>query len=220
MPTRAAPGGAYILSADHIISQARLRHIVAALSCVHYGDPTSKYEGDSSRGTLTHFTGTGKEVGLAWAGTGVAAVVYDKNYTHPLEPEDAFADAPRALSELIGRARALLIDLTGGFWLLDDVASRKPPFPARDGLHLLNGYVVAPEDALFSDLVHPNWVTQSSITDEQGRLAIRLAADTRPTVLRPEDIAIALEPYMDPPTAFNIENAKAMFAQVGIVWPS
>ncbi len=217
------------LHARHrLVSQARLHATLQALSAVHYS-PLCEYEGDDRTGTYVYNNGCGDHFAMAWSCEGFVALVFDHDMNDEAEapeeqwdPERFFRSVPASLAPLVSRVITLgNRQATGSLWITDGPDARWDA--TGQGLDMLQGFAQSAEAALFGSGLLQSWRELSSVSEEQARLAMRLAeaASRGPLVIRPEDEASMLakppEGLGDPPPE-NAPEAARLFAALGITW--
>lgn len=215
-----------------IVAQVRLRHVIAAFSCVHHGPAASAsaFEGTSSDGRYVTANGEGDHLLARWSAAGIVLMAFDHESAStevalPVEercPERLFAGAPASLTQLVDDVTGWEERLgTAGWWL----AARE------DGNHTsgwvdessqIRPYLLTPREAMDGSLEYPGWV--SSLSRGQGRLAASLAYEpvSREHVLTEKEEAVLLSPPgRDALPSFDAENVRAaveMLRELGIVW--
>jgi hypothetical protein len=215
-------------SRHRFVSQARLHATLQALSAVHYS-PLCEYEGDDRTGTYVYHNGCGDHFAMAWSLEGFVALVFDHDMNDEAnapeeqwDPERFFRKVPAALAPLVSRVITLgHRAATGSLWITEEPDARWDA--TGQGLDMLGGFALSAEAALFGAGLLQSWRELSSVSEEQARLAMRLAeASSRgPIVLRPEDEATMLakppEGLGDPPPE-NAPGAALLFTRLGITW--
>jgi hypothetical protein len=218
VPPSGPHGGPTDALRDEVVARARLRHILCAFSCAHFGvDDGEVFAGDPGTGFLALANGEGDHHLLAWSPEGVVGIELDhemgESEIHLAEeardPGRWLADAPGELSELVERASAFGDRrATGGMWIRGGVAE------VLGDTSQLRPYTRDVAEALAA------WLAGHSLTPAQGAIAVRLAASA-PCAIGEEDATAILAPPIGWDRVLrpeDVEAAAAMLARVGVVW--
>jgi hypothetical protein len=196
------------VSRARFIEQARVAFVLDTFSGLHYPNASgSSWAGGARVGTYVHYTHSGNHWAFAWDESGLVALVFDhesgrSEYDQPEEarkPLRWLKNLPPALFDLAERTAGLVERLaTAGLWTAGKRHGLSDAWkePYAHGLEYLRGYALSAEEAVFGDTLRQNWLELQSLSEEQGRLAIRLAqaAGRSPVEVSSEDEAVLLRP--------------------------
>jgi ankyrin repeat protein len=228
------------LARDPTVHQARLHHLLCALSVVHHGEAgsLSEWRGDGREGEYVHHDGSGNTVSLAWNEAGVVALASERESVTRGErrlapgarkPLRHLPGLPAALNEAAERAADGVARLaTAGLWAAGGGGGTSLPLVplGAHGVHRLLPYALAADAAVFGRGVRQGWLELTSLSEAQGRLALRLASALRrapaPGVaLAPEDDDVILAHPETGRAARDLGRARRaaeMLASAGVRW--
>jgi hypothetical protein len=220
---------------SHVVAMARLHHVLWSFSGLWFSGarPLGQLLGTAGSGGYLSDDGSGDRLHLVWTAHAIVGVVFDheserSQYAIDRRERDPLASLhglPPVLASLARRAAKGLEDLvTAGLWAADDESGVS--FSDRDAVHGLEhfaGFLLDEEEALFGDHLTQNWLELSSLSEAQGRLAVRLAraAANGPVSLGKHDEEILVTPPPDRDGPLDPAVAKAVrgaLLEAGITW--
>lgn len=91
------------------LSRIRLRHVLDAITSLHFGAQSSEFEGDDREGIYWNASGSGDHHVIAWDPSGLVAMAFDHERVdseatigfQSRRPERLFVNAPASLSTLV-----------------------------------------------------------------------------------------------------------------------
>ncbi len=207
---------------------ARLRHIVDAISEIHYGPgATSTWDGGAERGELCFDNGCGDALAVAWDERGIVGLNFDHESELPryqlgvaddvVPPSRAFPGVPEALLPLLREAAQWAGgEFTGAFWAVGNSSVKVA------GTEDFGCWFPEDERGWMSEFSVEDWAEQFSLDVPQVELAIRLADGEWGVVLGTVDtecmMAAPEEAKGSPRDDEAAERAATMLAEVGIEW--
>lgn len=222
------------VSRTRFIEQARIAFVLDAFSGLHFPNThSSSWAGGSRVGTYVHSTHSGNCWAFAWDERGLVALAFDHESRRSeydqaekaRKPLRWLKKLPPSLFDLAERTAGLMERLaTAGLWIAGKRHGLSDAWkePYAHGLEYLRGYALPAEEAVFGDTLRQNWLELVSLSEEQGRLAIRFAqaAGRGPVEVSAEDEAVLLHPpdgEGSPEAQAAVATAEAL-RTVGIHW--
>ena len=230
-----------LVDRSHLVRMARLHHVANSMSAIYYGLPDTRWSGDASEGEHAYDNGQGDNFTIRWTESGLVALAFAheserSEFSLPVDQRKPLAHLPDLPVELTALAEGVADDMerlvTAGIYAVGASAAGWSDAVTMDawfahGLEMLKGFVLLPEEAMFSDDFQ-NWAERFSLEaldgdDDQayGRLAIRLAESTAhgPFDLSAEDERLLLlHPDATPISLANAALGADLLAQIGIQW--
>lgn len=210
-----------------IVARARLRAVLDAVSTVHFGQADVRWQGDADKGSFFLDNGQGDALSLAWNRDGLVglAFAHEAQRTSDRGPRAWLPDLPSSLHALAA-ATVPPDGSTAGLWLEGDGHGHLSDAVAADtmwasGAEQFVRLGMTAHDAVFAD-VGQNWLELSSLSRNQGELAMRLAEQSehgKVTVSEMDAMGILARPDPNCPpslTRAQAELAREQLAVLGI----
>lgn len=217
---------------SEIVDAARLYAVLDALSTVHYPNvSTSEWSGDTETGSYYYDPCTGDRFELSWTPTTVVGAAFDHESERSewnLDEEDRrplrwlgdVSDEVRKLAANVADSLERLI--TSVLWVdgPKSPAQLSDPIDANGrgdhGIDYFAGFLVAAEKAVFGSEMFQPWGEMLSLTDEQCRIGLRLAAQS-PTEVTPAESLVLLRGE-EPVTMDAAQAGAEKLSRLGISW--
>jgi hypothetical protein len=221
-------------SRTHLIAMARVHHVLFAFAGLYYGGSGGAWEGNAKKGSYVYDDNQGNRVILAWQKDMLVGLVFDHESERSEYDEDEDDRRPlRWLKGLPARVRPFATKTAADFENLatsgvfadgEEVTLSDPvrPRSAKHGLHLVAGFGLEAEEAIFGATLLQNWLELSSLEEGHARLALRIARESEKGAvrLRPADSAqlLVLPKGRETIDRDNARQTQKDLAAVGIAW--
>ncbi len=217
---------------SEIVDAARLFAVLDAVSTVHYPDVTvSEWSGNTETGSYYHDPCTGDRFQLSWTPTAVVGAAFDHESERSewnLDEEDGrplrwlgdVSDEARKLAASVADALGHLV--TSVLWVdgPESPVQTSDPIDANGrgdhGIDYFAGFLVPAEKAVFGSQMFQPWGELLSLTDEQCRIALRLATES-PTDVSPAESLVLLRGE-EPVTMEAAQAGAEKLSRLGISW--
>lgn len=214
-----------------VIEMTRLHHALFTLSNLYFGEAGGTWHGTAKIGRYAYDNGCGDRFDFAWNARGLVGLVFDHESDRSQYDLDESERMPlRWMRGIKGPAKALATstavgfanNVTAGMWttgarltLSDPIRSRR----GNHGLHLVAGFGLPAEEAVFGRTLRQNWLELSSLSEAHARIAIRLAAarSTDVTAAEQEQL-LELPDGCDTISLSDAKQVKEGLAQLGVRW--
>lgn len=214
-----------------VIEMTRLHHVLYTLSSLYYGEPGGTWQGNTNSGSYSFNNGSGDRFDFAWNADSLVGLVFAHESGRavdrvgfgdhtPLRWLHGICEPARSLASKTAMALDNLV--TAGLWtegkrvqLSDRVNSPE----ASNGIDLIAGFGLSPDEAIFGRTTHQNWLELSSLTPAHGGIALRLAASENAQVtVAEQDLLLELPLGCETLAISAAQRVRRELASIGITW--
>lgn len=219
---------------QRIIRQARLHHVLASMSLMYFQTDAGLWDEGADGGSYAYYNGMGDHISIAWDARALVALAFsdESEFAEYYLEEDErdplgrLEGMPEALTDLGERAAGAVEQLaSSGLWCEGDTCAMSRPMNTNwaDGLEMLAGFGLAPDEALYSGPLTQPWSHLFSLAPAHCEVAlswVEALADQDSVVVSEADEEVLLTQPMDF-VSLTIESVKSgaeHLAQMGIEW--
>jgi hypothetical protein len=219
---------------ERIIRQARLHHVLASMSLMYFQTDAGRWDDSAEGGSYVYYNGMGDHISIAWDDRALVALAFsdESEFAEYYLAEDerdpwgGLGDRPGAFTELGDRAAGAVERLaSSGLWCEGDTCAMSQPMDTNwaDGLEMLAGFGLAPDEALYSGPLTQPWSQLFSLAPGQCEVAvswIEALADQESVAVSEADEEVLLTQPMDfvSLTVESVKSCAEHLAQMGIEW--